>query len=54
MGKAPANVPWKVKKLATDVAHKVISSLEGAGVFTEELFLTSDGQVCDSFSFHCI
>ncbi|XP_050226054.1 phosphoribosylaminoimidazole carboxylase, chloroplastic isoform X1 [Mercurialis annua] len=43
--KAPANVPWKVKKLATDVAHKAISSLEGAGVFAVELFLTSDGQI---------
>ncbi|KAF8401832.1 hypothetical protein HHK36_012778 [Tetracentron sinense] len=43
--KAPADVPWKIKKLATDVAQKAISSLEGAGVFAVELFLTRDGQV---------
>ncbi|KAG5549803.1 hypothetical protein RHGRI_014944 [Rhododendron griersonianum] len=43
--KAPANVPLKIKKLATDVAYKAVSSLEGAGVFAVELFLTEDGQV---------
>lgn len=43
--KAPANVPWKISKLATDVAHKAVSSLEGAGVFAVELFLTEDGQI---------
>ncbi|XWS64726.1 hypothetical protein CRYUN_Cryun05aG0028600 [Craigia yunnanensis] len=43
--KAPADVPWKVKKLANDVAYKAISSLEGAGVFAVELFLTRDGQI---------
>ncbi|XP_057470698.1 phosphoribosylaminoimidazole carboxylase, chloroplastic-like isoform X1 [Actinidia eriantha] len=43
--KAPANVPWKVRKLATDVAYKAVSSLEGAGIFAVELFLTRDGQV---------
>ena len=25
--KAPTDVPWKIKKLATDVAHKAVSSL---------------------------
>ncbi|KAG5549806.1 hypothetical protein RHGRI_014944 [Rhododendron griersonianum] len=43
--KAPANVPLKIKKLATDVAYKAVSSLEGAGVFAVELFLTEDGQI---------
>jgi formate-dependent phosphoribosylglycinamide formyltransferase (GAR transformylase) len=43
--KAPADIPWKIRKLATDVAHKAVSSLEGAGVFAVELFLTKDGQV---------
>lgn len=43
--KSPANVSWKVLKLATDVAYKAVSSLEGAGVFAVELFLTADGQV---------
>ncbi|GMI79179.1 hypothetical protein like AT2G37690 [Hibiscus trionum] len=43
--KAPADVPWRVRKLANDVAHKAISSLEGAGVFAVELFLTRDGQI---------
>ncbi|XP_021864656.1 phosphoribosylaminoimidazole carboxylase, chloroplastic [Spinacia oleracea] len=43
--KAPAVVPWKVRKLATDVAHKAVSSLEGAGVFAVELFLTDSGEI---------
>ncbi|OMO71986.1 hypothetical protein CCACVL1_18004 [Corchorus capsularis] len=43
--KAPADVPWKIRKLANDVAYKAISSLEGAGVFAVELFLTGDGQI---------
>uniref|UniRef100_A0A6N2LF65 phosphoribosylaminoimidazole carboxylase n=1 Tax=Salix viminalis TaxID=40686 RepID=A0A6N2LF65_SALVM len=43
--KAPAAIPWKIRKLATDVAHKAVSSLEGAGVFAVELFLTKDGQI---------
>ncbi|KAL6989142.1 phosphoribosylaminoimidazole carboxylase [Sarracenia purpurea var. burkii] len=43
--KAPANVPWKIRKLATDVAYKAVSSLDGAGVFAVELFLTEDGQI---------
>ncbi|KAK6288882.1 hypothetical protein POUND7_000423 [Theobroma cacao] len=43
--KAPADVPWKIRKLANDVAYKAISSLEGAGVFAVELFLTKDGQI---------
>ncbi|EYU37226.1 hypothetical protein MIMGU_mgv1a004167mg [Erythranthe guttata] len=43
--KSPADVSWKTMKLATDVAYKAVSSLEGAGVFAVELFLTSDGQV---------
>lgn len=43
--KAPANVPWKISKLATDVAYKAVSSLEGAGVFAVELFLTEDRQI---------
>uniref|UniRef100_A0A175YDG3 phosphoribosylaminoimidazole carboxylase n=1 Tax=Daucus carota subsp. sativus TaxID=79200 RepID=A0A175YDG3_DAUCS len=43
--KAPANVPWKIMKHATDVACRAVSSLEGAGVFAVELFLTADGQI---------
>ncbi|KAF7144026.1 hypothetical protein RHSIM_Rhsim05G0177800 [Rhododendron simsii] len=44
--KVPANVPiLKVRKLATDVAYKAVSSLEGAGVFAVELFLTENGQI---------
>ncbi|KAG8371160.1 hypothetical protein BUALT_Bualt13G0057800 [Buddleja alternifolia] len=43
--KSPAHVSWKTQKLATDVACKAVSSLEGAGVFAVELFLTADGQV---------
>ena len=43
--KAPAEVPYKINKLATDVAQKAVGSLEGAGVFAVELFLTEDGQV---------
>ena len=36
---------WKIQRLATDVAYKAVSSLEGAGVFAVELFLTEDDQV---------
>ncbi|KAK9292380.1 hypothetical protein L1049_020347 [Liquidambar formosana] len=43
--KAPTDVPWKIRKLATDVAYKAVSSLEGAGVFAVELFWTRDGQI---------
>ncbi|KAJ4719695.1 phosphoribosylaminoimidazole carboxylase [Melia azedarach] len=43
--KAPAAVPWKIRELATDVARKAVSSLEGAGIFAVELFLTNDGQI---------
>jgi hypothetical protein len=34
-----------IGKRAADVAYKAVSSLEGAGVFAVELFLTGDGQV---------
>jgi hypothetical protein len=43
--KAPANVTSDIRKRAADVAYKAVSSLEGAGVFAVELFLTGDGQV---------
>ncbi|KAG7569546.1 Phosphoribosylaminoimidazole carboxylase ATPase subunit [Arabidopsis thaliana x Arabidopsis arenosa] len=43
--KAPADLPWKINKLATDVAQKAVGSLEGAGVFAVELFLTEDSQI---------
>lgn len=43
--KSPADVSWKIMKLATDVAFRAVSSLEGAGVFAVELFLTADGQI---------
>ncbi|KAK1263441.1 hypothetical protein QJS04_geneDACA013434 [Acorus gramineus] len=42
---APANVTEQVKNLSIDIAKKAVDSLEGAGVFAVELFLTSDGQV---------
>ncbi|KAL3849919.1 hypothetical protein ACJIZ3_011801 [Penstemon smallii] len=42
---SPANVTFKIMKLAIDVAKKAVSSLEGAGIFAVELFLTADGQV---------
>lgn len=43
--KAPANVKWLISERATEVARKAVNSLEGAGVFAVELFLTSDGLV---------
>ncbi|KAF9605791.1 hypothetical protein IFM89_018518 [Coptis chinensis] len=43
--KAPADVSWKIRRLAADVAQKAVSSLEGAGVFAVESFLTKDGQI---------
>ncbi|XP_042505158.1 phosphoribosylaminoimidazole carboxylase, chloroplastic-like [Macadamia integrifolia] len=43
--KAPADVPWMIRSLATDLAKKAITSLEGVGVFAVELFLTRDGQI---------
>ncbi|TVU22747.1 hypothetical protein EJB05_32464 [Eragrostis curvula] len=42
---APAEVSDKIKKLATNVAEKAIKSLEGAGVFAVELFLTEDDEI---------
>ncbi|KAJ1687522.1 hypothetical protein LUZ63_018912 [Rhynchospora breviuscula] len=42
---APADIPEKTKKLSIDIAQKAIGSLEGAGVFAVELFLTQDSQV---------
>ncbi|XP_024971375.1 phosphoribosylaminoimidazole carboxylase, chloroplastic isoform X2 [Cynara cardunculus var. scolymus] len=43
--KAPANDSWKIMKLATDIASRAVASLEGAGVFAVELFLTEDGEI---------
>lgn len=43
--KAPANVKWKIRERAAEVAFNAVNSLEGAGVFAVELFLTEDGQV---------
>ncbi|KAL3520935.1 hypothetical protein ACH5RR_019084 [Cinchona calisaya] len=43
--KSPADVSWKIMKLATDVAFRAVSSLDGAGIFAVELFLTADGQI---------
>ncbi|XXG73529.1 hypothetical protein AAC387_Pa07g2434 [Persea americana] len=42
---APADVSWNIRKLATNVAEKAVSSLQGAGVFAVELFLTRDNQI---------
>ena len=38
-------------KLATDVASRAVASLEGAGVFAVELFLTEDGEVYTTSQF---
>lgn len=46
MVEAPADIPDKAKKLAISIAQKAVGSLEGAGVFAVELFLTQDGKVC--------
>jgi phosphoribosylaminoimidazole carboxylase len=43
-----------MKKLATSVAEKAIKSLEGAGVFAVELFLTNDNQVCSNIYTHIL
>ncbi|KAL5195977.1 Phosphoribosylaminoimidazole carboxylase, chloroplastic [Glycine soja] len=43
--KAPANLKWKTRELASEVALNAVNSLEGAGVFAVELFLTKDGQI---------
>ncbi|KAJ1409989.1 Pre-ATP-grasp domain superfamily [Sesbania bispinosa] len=40
--KAPANVKWKIRERAIEVAFNAVNFLEGAGVFAVELFLTSD------------
>ncbi|KAJ7973509.1 phosphoribosylaminoimidazole carboxylase [Quillaja saponaria] len=40
-----ANVKWKIRECATEVAYKAVSSLQGAGVFAVELFVTRDGQI---------
>ncbi|KAL9271423.1 Phosphoribosylaminoimidazole carboxylase, chloroplastic-like protein [Drosera capensis] len=42
--KSPADIPWKVKELATSVAREAVGSLEGAGVSAVELFLTEDDE----------
>lgn len=46
--KAPANVKWSIRERASEVARKAVNSLEGAGVFAVELFLTNDGLVGNS------
>ncbi|OIW13811.1 hypothetical protein TanjilG_31700 [Lupinus angustifolius] len=43
--KAPADVKWKIREHATEVASNAVNSLEGAGVFAVELFLTEDEQI---------
>lgn len=40
---------WKIRERATEVAFNAVNSLEGAGVFAVELFLTGDGQVVNLF-----
>ncbi|CAN6480126.1 unnamed protein product [Victoria cruziana] len=41
----PAEVPDKVQKQASEVALRAVGSLEGAGVFAVELFLTSSNEI---------
>ncbi|GLJ09798.1 hypothetical protein SUGI_0116090 [Cryptomeria japonica] len=45
MVEAPADVPTEIREMAVQVAERAVSSLEGAGVFAVELFLTGDGQI---------
>jgi phosphoribosylaminoimidazole-succinocarboxamide synthase len=42
---APAKIPAKIKKQATDLATKTIKLIQGAGVFGIEMFLTQSGKV---------
>ena len=42
---APADVPEIIKTQARDLAERAVRSLEGAGVFAIELFLTNEGKV---------
>ncbi|KAL6838782.1 hypothetical protein ACP4OV_031496 [Aristida adscensionis] len=42
---SPAEVSYDIKKLAMSVAEKAVKSLEGAGAFAVELFLTKDDQI---------
>ncbi|KAI3984143.1 hypothetical protein MKX01_035270 [Papaver californicum] len=43
--KAPAEMSWKIKELETNVAQRAVRSLDGAGVFAVEFFLTKDEQI---------
>ncbi|KAK8970078.1 hypothetical protein KSP40_PGU020145 [Platanthera guangdongensis] len=45
MVEAPADIPENIKQLSVSIAKRAVGSLEGAGVFAVELFLTHDGQV---------
>ncbi|GLJ09377.1 hypothetical protein SUGI_0107720 [Cryptomeria japonica] len=45
MVEAPADVSTEIRETAVRVAERAVSSLEGAGVFAVELFLTGDGQI---------
>nr|GEW05616.1 phosphoribosylaminoimidazole carboxylase [Tanacetum cinerariifolium] len=44
--KASANESRKIMKLETDIYSRPFSSSEGIGVFTVEIFLTGDGELC--------
>ncbi|WP_439879983.1 5-(carboxyamino)imidazole ribonucleotide synthase [Pontibacter sp. MBLB2868] len=42
---APANVPFKLQRLAIEIATRVIESFNMVGILAVEMFLTKDGQI---------
>jgi 5-(carboxyamino)imidazole ribonucleotide synthase len=42
---APANVPYKLQRLAIEIATRVIESFDMVGILAVEMFLTKDGQI---------
>ncbi|GAB3193667.1 5-(carboxyamino)imidazole ribonucleotide synthase [Pontibacter aydingkolensis] len=42
---APANVPYKLQRLAIEIATRVIESFNMVGILAVEMFLTKDGQI---------
>ncbi len=42
---APANVPYKLQRVAIEIATRVIEAFEMVGILAVEMFLTNDGQI---------
>ncbi|MCP2043739.1 5-(carboxyamino)imidazole ribonucleotide synthase [Pontibacter sp. HSC-36F09] len=42
---APANVPYKMQRMAIEIATRVIESFDMVGILAVEMFLTKDGQI---------